>query len=255
MNTIRLTDCREIAELLDVLEQNGLHQQKEDVQSLVTYIQRAEQTLEMVRTELAAVRSEIHQMHDSLTRTKCTQIALKAAKNMQRISAAAAAVKRNLLSGAENALTTFRRKGKLALVQALDAMQVPSLMDGLRRCFQRGASAMTASAKRLDDIRSTLHRAGGHLQNAGRALTGKLEKECEALEADKGTLAKLCSFLETCGGTFARMACGAEKTASRIQRAKTTSAEQKQSVKAELNLLKRTRKNGEKHPGKQEPVR
>ena len=69
---------------------------------------------------------------------------------------------------------------------------------------------MEESAKRLDALHAELHAAGGHLQNAGRALSGKSEKEHAAPEADKGALAKLRGFLESCGRTFARMERGAE---------------------------------------------
>lgn len=93
---------------------------------------------------------------------------------------------------------------------------------------------MEESAKRLDALHAELHAAGGHLQNAGRALSGKSEKEHAAPEADKGALAKLRGFLESCGRTFARMERGADRAAASIR-----SAEQKKSVKAELNECRR----------------
>lgn len=112
----------------------------------------------------------------------------------------------------------------------------------------RFSAAMEESAKRLDALHAELHAAGGHLQNAGRALSGKSEKEHAAPEADKGALAKLRGFLESCGRTFARMERGADRAAASIR-----SAEQKKSVKAELNECRRA--NRKKQPEKQEPER
>ena len=107
---------------------------------------------------------------------------------------------------------------------------------------------MEESAKRLDALHAELHAAGGHLQNAGRALSGKSEKEHAAPDADKGALAKLRGFLESCGRTFARMERGADRAAASIR-----SAEQKKSVKAELNECRRA--NRKKQPEMQEPER
>lgn len=60
-------------------------------------------------------------------------------------------------------------------------------------------------AVRLDSMREELHQAGGHIKNAGLALTGKEPQESKELSADKGVLAKLRSFVLSCGKVFSEM--------------------------------------------------
>lgn len=50
--SIRLDEHPQILDLYKALEQNGLHKQKEEVQSLVRYIQNAEQQLTLALSSL-----------------------------------------------------------------------------------------------------------------------------------------------------------------------------------------------------------
>ena len=68
--SIRLDEHPQILDLYKALEQNGLHKQKEEVQSLVRYIQNAEQQLSAVAEELAGVRRELHFLHNGTVRAK-----------------------------------------------------------------------------------------------------------------------------------------------------------------------------------------
>ena len=65
--------------------------------------------------------------------------------------------------------------------------------------------SMGQLAVRLDSMREELHQAGGHIKNAGLALTGKEPQESKELSADKGVLAKLRSFVLSCGKVFSEM--------------------------------------------------
>lgn len=113
---------------------------------------------------------------------------------------------------------------------------------------------MEESAKRLDALHAELHAAGGHLQNAGRALSGKSEKEHAAPEADKGALAKLRGFLESCGDTFSKMERNADKLIDKIRQSE-EQTKQKQSVKSDLRQLKTERLEKSKAPVIKEQAR
>lgn len=131
--SIRLDEHPQILDLYKALEQNGLHKQKEEVQSLVRYIQNTEQQLSAVAEELAGVRRELHFLHNGTVRAKCTQLALKTAKQLQQIRASAAKTKRRPLAGAADAQTGFRETGKSAPVHTLGALNIPLLLDGLKK--------------------------------------------------------------------------------------------------------------------------
>ena len=131
--SIRLDEHPQILDLYKALEQNGLHKQKEEVQSLVRYIQNAEQQLSAVAEELAGVRRELHFLHNGTVRAKGTQLAFKTAKQLQQIRASAAKTTRRPLAGAADAQTGVRETGKSAPVHTLGALNIPLLLDGLKK--------------------------------------------------------------------------------------------------------------------------
>lgn len=80
-------------------------------------------------------------------------------------------------------------------------------------------------------MREELHQAGGHIKNAGLALTGKEPQESKELSADKGVLAKLRSFVLSCGKVFSEMERDMALTVERINGGRS-------SVKTELQGLR-----------------
>jgi len=89
----------------------------------------------------------------------------------------------------------------MSLIEQIDKRGVgPQHKSIIDRCTALGQLAV-----RLDSMREELHQAGGHIKNAGLALTGKEPQESKELSADKGVLAKLRSFVLSCGKVFSEM--------------------------------------------------
>ena len=68
----------QIIDLYEVLEKNGLHKQKEDVQSLVGYIESMEYNLSVMMNEIQEMHAEVNLLHDKGIRAKCAKIVTKA---------------------------------------------------------------------------------------------------------------------------------------------------------------------------------
>ena len=62
--TISLNVHPQIIDLYEVLEKNGLHKQKEDVQSLVGYIESMEYNLSVMMNEIQEMHTEVNRLHD-----------------------------------------------------------------------------------------------------------------------------------------------------------------------------------------------
>ena len=83
---------------------------------------------------------------------------------------------------------TFREKGRSALCHAAQALHIPSVLSRMGRGFAHSEKSMGQLAVRLDSMREELHQAGGHIKNAGLALTGKEPQESKAFsEMDRDT--------------------------------------------------------------------
>ena len=76
--TISLNVHPQILDLYEVLEKNGLHKQKEDVQSLVGYVESMEYNLSVMMNEIQEMHAEVKRLHDRGIRNQCGKIISKA---------------------------------------------------------------------------------------------------------------------------------------------------------------------------------
>lgn len=251
--TISLSVHPQILDLIEALEQNGLSKQKEEVQSLVGYIENMEQSLFMMMAEMQEMHAEVSRLHDKGIRTKCTQLLSKAENKIEQVKTMVSTAKNRLIAAAGNAVKTYKEKGKSALIQAVNAMRIPAALSRIKEGFSHAAQSMRQSAGQLDSVREELHEVGSHMKNVGRVMFGKPTKQTKALEADKGVLAKLRDFLESCGKAYDRMERSADNLLSKTQRDKPM--EEKPSVKSELRQMKSAKSEKSKSPLQHETVR
>ena len=73
-SALALREHPQIIELLSVLEQNNLSQQKEEVQALVGYIDGMEEKLSQMMEEMKAMRLEVEKLHDKGIGARCAQL-------------------------------------------------------------------------------------------------------------------------------------------------------------------------------------
>lgn len=251
--TISLSVHPQILDLIEALEQNGLSKQKEEVQSLVGYIENMEQSLSMMMAEMQEMHAEVSRLHDKGIRAKCTQLLSKAENKIEQVKTMVSTAKNRLIAAAGNAMKTYKEKGKSALIQAVNAMRIPAALSRIKEGFYHAAQSMRQSAGQLDSVREELHEVGSHMKNVGRVMFGKPTKQTKALEADKGVLAKLRDFLESCGKAFDRMERSADNLLSKTQHDKPM--EEKPSVKSELRQMKSAKSEKSKSPLQHETVR
>lgn len=254
MDNQNLNDCPQIAELLAALEQSGLQKEKSEVQSLVDYIGSMESKTAQMLEVIQGMREEVARLHDRGIRAKCTQMISAVETKVQAVKAGISTLKCNLILSAGNAVKAFREKGSAALVKAVNAMHIPSVLSHLRGAFQQAAQAMQDNVSKVNAIREELHEAGTHIQNVGRSLFGKPSKQAERLAADKGILAKVRGLFESMNRSFSVMERGADNLLSKINDAKDTAVD-RPSVKSSLRQLKDKQASTMKVPAVTEQAR
>ena len=186
-----LKNSPQIAELLEILDRNGLTKEKDEVTSLVDYIGSMENTLSSMMNELSEMRNEVRQIHDNTLRAKCSQLLQNTGDKVKQAAKMVGTAKDNLIRGAERAIQEFKLRGKDALIKAVEAMKIPKTIQALQKCFGNLSKHMEHSASRMDVFRSEMQDVGAHLKKAGRTLFGMSAKETKKHDADKGILAKL----------------------------------------------------------------
>lgn len=240
-----LIDCPQIIELYEVLDKNGLTEQKKEVQSLVSYIDNMESSLSEMMSEMRHLHSEIKSLQNKDIRSKCTQLAQKVEGKIGQVKKTVSLTKKKIVEGAENAVKVYKEKGKTALLQAISAMQIPAALFGIKQCFSNAANTMRQNAEKIDSVRAELHEVGGHIKNVGRVILGKPTKQMEALEEDKGIITKFRNLVISCGISFYRMEQITDRLLSKTYIDKPI-GEKKASVKQKLNQLKNKHSEKEK---------
>lgn len=227
----KLKNNPQIAELLNILEKNGLEKEKNDVLSLAEYIDSMENKLSSMLSELTEMRGEVKQIHDGTLRAKCTHMIEKTIEKVKLAANTVKNAKEKFVSNVGRAIREFKEKGKESLSKAIEFMKIPQTIKGLQECFASISRSMNRNAERTETFRSELGEAGVHMKKAGRILLGLSSKETKRKDKDKGILAKIRNGFKKMSERFSEMEKSANKLSDKLQNSKS-------SVKAELDSFK-----------------
>ena len=222
----------QIIELLETLEENGMHKEKGEVSALASYIGDMEHTLSAMLVEMQEMRKEVNMIHNSSVKAKCENLIQTADGKIRQGVASVSKAKNNLIVSAANAMKVFREKGKEALKNAVKAMKIPETLDKLGKVFHSFAVSMNESAKNVQNARAELGGAKRHILNAGRLFFGKGAKEQELAVRDKGILSRLQSLFGKLGNGFSALESKSNNLADKLRYTRI-----KDSAKADLDFL------------------
>ena len=223
----------QIVELMNTLEENEMHKEREEVQSLVDYIGDMETTLTGMLKEMQSMRQEINLIHNNSLKAKCQNLVQTTEGKIKQATAVVTKVKNNLIQSAKNALQVYREKGKSALRKTVKAMKIPETLDKLSSLFNRLSKETQQSYSQVNEMQSELNSAKGHFKNVGRLLIGRSTTEAEQVKSDKGVLSRFGKLLSKMSAGFDRLSQKAMDASDKIR-----VDHVKESVRSELNTLK-----------------
>ena len=180
----------QIAELMDTLEENYMHKEREEVQSLVDYIGDMETTLSEMLKEMQGMRHEIDLIHNNSLKAKCQSLVQRTEDKIKQAVSVVTRVKNNLIQSASNAVKAYKEKGREAFRKAVKAMKLPETLDRLAGFFYKLSKETDQSISQLNEMQSELNSAKGHFKNVGRLLIGRSTTEAEQVKSDKGVLSR-----------------------------------------------------------------
>ena len=249
---VALREQPEIRELFQVLEGNGLKKERQEVETLVNYLEGMESQFGQVMKELKEVRGQLEQIQDRGIKATAVRLLDSAEGKVQEIGGQIALVKTNLVRSAKNAVQEFKEKGVDALRRAVSAMKIPIALSALKESLHSGMESMERNAAKIGIVGGELNKAAQHTKNAGRALIGRRTKEPAEPRGDKGVLAKIQKAFLSFGRSFAAMEKAAGNAQKRMEQF-CRGEDKKPSVKAELRQIKRGRNESQKiQPAKEQ---
>ena len=249
---VALREQPEIRELFQVLEGNGLKKERQEVETLVNYLEGMESQFDQVMKELKEVRGQLEQIQDRGIKATAVRLLDSAEGKVQEIGGQIALVKTNLVRSAKNAVQEFKEKGVDALRRAVSAMKIPIALSALKESLHSGMESMERNAAKIGIVGGELNKAAQHTKNTGRALIGRRTKELAEPKGDKGVLAKIQKAFLSFGRSFAAMEKAAGNAQKRMEQF-CRGEDKKPSVKAELRQIKRGRNESQKiQPAKEQ---
>ncbi len=250
-----LREQPEIRELFEVLEGNGLKKERQEVETLVNYLEGMESQFGQVIEELKEVRGQLAEIQDKGIKATAARLLDNAEGKVREIGGQVALVKTNLVRSAKNAVQEFKGKGVDALRRAVSAMKIPAALSVLKEGLHSGMESMERNAAKIGIVGGELNQAAQHTKNAGRALIGRRTKEPVEPKGDKGVLAKIQKAFLSFGRSFASMERATENAQKRMEQF-SRGEDRKPSVKAELKRIKSEKPERQKvQPMMQEQAR
>ena len=170
-----LQSTETIQQFLKLLEENGRQGQAADLSQLMWYIDGMMRQFDAVNQELQEVKAQLaHEKQPAVQKIMQGVIA-----NLENKVEWA----RNLLGGlweriAENAAAAvgnFKEIGVAALDRAVSGLHIRNAMEALQESVSGLVADTRQNIEKVEKIGQELRSVGGHLKNAGRAMTGGQE--------------------------------------------------------------------------------
>jgi len=253
---IPLSEQPELKELFTVLEGNGMGREKQEIESLVHYIESMETGFGQVIEELKEVRGQLEQIQDKGVKATVQRVVDKAEVKVFEVKSQLVTVKNNLVKSAVNAVDAFKKKGVAALQKAVIAMGIYSALSHVKRGLQNTVKSVNEDISKIGTINSELHSIGEHSKNIGRTLFGRQAKEVTPHNPDKGVLAKIQKLFAASSSLLSNMEKMTDNTMKKVAKLEQRE-EKKPSVKESLKAIRAEQsvKRADSKPLSQEKAR
>lgn len=257
---VPLKEQENLKKLFQLMDDNGLKEEKKQVLELADYIDGMEKQFGAVLEELGAVKDQLGRIQDKGIINAAIRVVTKLEGKVQDARQQLYAVKARFIAGVSQAVNDFKDKGISALYKSVDVLGVQKGLVKVRECLHLAIERADLRFDRFAHIGDELHEAKTHLGNVGRELMGKEVKPPGSRDVEKGTVFQIQKFIYHTSGTLKDMEKRTDTVLQKFtkleERAK---AAKKPSVRACLKDIEAKEREKEKPvdaPGKsQKPAR
>lgn len=172
-----------LQQFMKLLAENGREGQAADLSQLMWYMDGMTRQYESVLRELQEVRQQLAQSQETPQKNLIGRMVDALESKVQQVRSALDSLWTKISQRAAEAVENFAEAGVSALDKAADkALQgTKSALEGVRKTICGAYEDIKQNIKTVEEMGHELRSVGGHLKNAGRALTGK-----ETLHVDGG---------------------------------------------------------------------
>jgi len=160
-------------QFLKLLSENGRAGQSEDLSRLLFYMDGMSRQLNAVHQELQAVKAQLAQAQDAPQKTVLQNMVGGLQNKVRQAQEKLDGLREKIMQCAANAVESFKRASVTALDKAVSAMGIHKTLEAVQQNISGSLADARKNIEKIETLGHELRSVGGHLKNAGRAVTGK----------------------------------------------------------------------------------
>lgn len=248
---VPLKEQENLKELFRMLEQNGMDQEKKQVVQMADYIDTMEEKMGEVLSELKTMREQLSGIENKGVRAKAEKIVETVSDKLDEAKEALGNLKRAFLGKVDQALQTGKTKGREALAGMLQTIHLPRMTFRVQHLLKQAVRTADQGIEKLGNMADEIHAAKQHLENAGRALTGKKMKSVNSRDPERGVIYETQKLMFQSMVSMERMERRTENLLERMDRLTGKEDQKRPSVRESIQELKADQRLAHEAPQKQ----
>ena len=162
-----------IQQFMKLLGENGRREQAMDLSALIWYMDGMNRQYEAVLQELQQVRQQLDQVQEPSVKYVMQGAAAKLEHKAHQIKDTLDNLWEKIAGCAAAAVENFKEAGVSVLDKAVSAIGAKNALESLQEKISGMIADTKQNIEKVENIGHELRSVGGHLKNAGRAMTGK----------------------------------------------------------------------------------
>ena len=162
-----------VQQFMKLLEENGRAGQSADLSALMWYMDGMSRQFDAVFQELQEVKAQLAKEKEPAVKKVMEGVSVNLENKLDWARNMLAGLRERIAECARNAVEKFKEAGVSALDKAVSALHVKNVLEALQEHLSGMIDNTKRSMEKVENIGHELRSVGGHLKNAGRAMTGK----------------------------------------------------------------------------------
>nr|WP_305136083.1 DUF6674 family protein [uncultured Schaedlerella sp.] len=214
--SIPLKEQDNFKELLRLLDEKGLHEEKGQVIHLADYIDNMDQQFGKVLKELQAVKHQVRRLEQRGLRQAVLRTVGKIEAKVHAAKMELLEFKDHLIDGVNRTIAGFKQKGILSVYKTIDFLGIKNGLLGVKRHLHQSMETADRGIASLGNIGDEMYGVRTHLGNIKRELAGKEPVTVGSREMERGAVFQMQKMLYGTMGILDQMEKRTDQTIQRL---------------------------------------
>lgn len=203
-------------ELLRLLDEKGLHEEKGQVMHLADYIDNMDQQFEKVLKELQTVKHHVKKLEQRGFKQAVLRTVGKIESKVHAARIELLEFRDQFIAGVNRAITGFKHSGILSVYKTIDFFGIKNGLLGVKRYLHQSQETADRGITSLGNIGDEMYGVRTHLGNIKRELAGKEPLPAGSREMEKGAVFQMQKMLYGTMGILDSMEKRTDQTIQRL---------------------------------------